>query len=775
MNAPDRDQQRRIRRFGVTLALVMLVSFGVLLYYGYDIYQAAPPIPTEVRTTRGELVYSKADIETGQDVWRSIGGHELGSVWGHGAYTAPDWTADWLHRESMWLLDHWSQAQFSRPFAELGRADQEVLKVRLQEELRTNTYDPSTGRITISPDRAAAIAAVADHYRGLFRDDAALHDLREAYAMPPATLKDDESARQLTAFFFWATWACTTNRPGEQVTYTQNWPPEELVANRPTGVIVVVSVVSFVLLLGGIGALSWYHSARAATDEPDPEAPSRDPLFGLEITPSMRATIKYFWVVGALLVAQMITGIVSAHYGVEGNGFYGIPLAEWIPYSLTRTWHTQLGIFWIATSWLATGLALAPAVAGFEPRFQRLGVNVLFGALLVIVAGSMVGQFFAIHQKLGHGVNFWFGHQGYEYVDLGRFWQIFLFAGLFIWLGLMLRPLLPALRRAEGSNKQLLFLFIMSAGAIGLFYGAGLFAGRHTNLAVAEYWRWWVVHLWVEGFFEVFATVVLAFLFSKLGLVRTSTATSAVLFSAILYMLGGVLGMFHHLYFTGTRSAILALGASFSALEIMPLVLIGHEGYRTLRMTDQTSWMSAYRWPLYFFVSVAFWNLVGAGLFGFLINPPIALYYMQGLNTTPVHGHTALFGVYGMLGIGLTLFSLRMMSWEAEWNTRWLKVGFWATNIGLALMVLLSLLPVGIAQTWASVEHGMWYARSAEFLQSPVLETFRWMRAIGDSIFAVGILAIGWFVIGLSAGWSKKGKRTEESTTVRAVPAAAKA
>jgi nitric oxide reductase subunit B len=272
-----------------------------------------------------------------------------------------------------------------------------------------------------------------------------------------------------------------------------------------------------------------------------------------------------------------------------------------------------------------------------------------------------------------------------------------------------------------------------------------------------------VVHLWVEGFFEVFATVVIAVLFAKLGLVRTRTATVAVLFSAILYMLGGVLGMFHHLYFTGTRSAVLALGASFSALEIMPLVLIGHEGYQSLRYSRAQPWLAAYKWPLYFFVAVAFWNLVGAGLFGFLINPPIALYYMQGLNTTPVHGHTALFGVYGMLGIGLTLFALRLLTIRVEWEDRWIRIGFWATNIGLTLMVLLSLLPVGLAQTWASVEHGMWYARSAEFMQMPVMETLRWLRAIGDTVFAVGILAIGWFVVGLTTGWSRRGERVEDS------------
>ena len=164
--------------------------------------------------------------------------------------------------------------------------------------------------------------------------------------------------------------------------------------------------------------------------------------------------------------------------------------------------------------------------------------------------------------------------------------------------------------------------------------------------------------------------------------------------------------------------------------------------------------MKEYKWPIWSFLAVAFWNLVGAGIFGFLINPPIALYYMQGLNTTPVHGHTALFVVYGMLGIGLMLFVLKSMEPHKQWNDRWIKFAFWAINIGLMLMVLLSVLPVGFAQTVASVKYGMWYARSAEFMQTSLLETFRWLRVIGDTIFALGALALAWFIFGLKFGWS---------------------
>jgi nitric oxide reductase subunit B len=356
-------------------------------------------------------------------------------------------------------------------------------------------------------------------------------------------------------------------------------------------------------------------------------------------------------------------------------------------------------------------------------------------------------------QKLGLVQNFWFGHQGYEYVDLGRFWQIFLFAGFFIWLFLMLRALWPSFRKPS-VNRQLLIMFFIAAVAIAGFYGAGLMWGRQTHLSVAEYWRWWVVHLWVEGFFEVFATVVAAFLFVRMGLLNVKYATTGVLFSTIVYMSGGVIGTFHHMYFTGTPTAIIALGASFSALEVVPLVFMGFEAWHNLLLSKATPWVRAYKWPIYFIISVSFWNLVGAGIFGFLINPPIALYYMQGLNTTPVHGHAALFGVFGMLAIGLMLFVLKGLTIKYVWKTKLLQVAFWAINGGLMLMILISLLPIGVLQTIASINHGMWYARSPEFMQDPALQTLRWLRIVGDVVFSVGAVALGLFVAGLKFGWS---------------------
>jgi nitric oxide reductase subunit B len=680
-----------------------------------------------------------------------MGGQEIGTVWGHGAYQAPDWSADWLHKEAVFIINSMAISSDSVPYEKLNEEQKASLKVRLQNEIRANRYDPSTGILTVSTRRAEAIASNSKYYGGLFTNDPSLASLRDAYSVKENSLKDPERVRMLNAFFFWISWSCITQRPGMDITYTNNWPADELVGNRPSGSLILWTGFSVIVLLAGIGLMVWFYAKRR--DEASEILPVDFPLKNEIQTPSQKATVKYFWIVSALLLVQVIMGVITAHYGVEGQALYGIPLSKILPYSLSRTWHIQIAIFWIATSWLATGLYYAPAISGIEPKFQRLGVNLLFGALLVIVAGSLIGQWFGIMQKLGLITNFWFGHQGYEYVDLGRFWQIFLFAGLVIWLFLMGRAIWPALKK-KAESKNLLILFLISTIAIAGFYGAGLMWGRQTNLAVAEYWRWWVVHLWVEGFFEVFASVVVAFLFVRLGIIRALSATTAVLFSTIVFLCGGILGTFHHLYFTGTPTAVMALGATFSALEVVPLVMMGFEGWDNLKLSRSNEWIKAYKWPVYCFIAVAFWNLVGAGIFGFLINPPMALYYMQGLNTTPVHGHTALFGVYGMLGIGLMLFVLRDMNKEVIWKEKWVKFAFWSINFGLAAMVLLSVLPIGLAQAVASVKHGLWYARSAEFLHQPPLVTLKWLRMIGDTIFACGTIALAWFIFGLKGGWS---------------------
>jgi len=746
------------KRLWLILALVMTASFTVLGLMGREIHREAPPLPARVVDASGVTLIALEDIQTGQLAYQSMGGQQVGSIWGHGAYVAPDWSADQLHREAIALLDIWSQREFARAYAELSSERQAALKARLKHELRTNTYDPVTETITVSVDRATAMAQVKAHYVALLGDDPALESLREDYAIANDAVPDAARRNAIADFYWWISWSAGTNRPNDTITYTSNWPHEPLIDNVPTSANVVWSVASVLLLIFAVGALVWWHAKTKAEDHL--KAPAADPLFSLKPTPSQRATFKYFLTVIGLFLLQVGLGAVTAHYAVEGHDFYGIEISKVIPYAVTRTWHTQLAVFWIATAWLATGLYVAPMVSGHEPKFQRLGVNLLWGALVFVVLGSMAGEWLGVQQVLDLDTNFWFGHQGWEYIDLGRFWQSLLFVGLLLWLVLVTRALWPALRQPSESKPVLTILFL-STVAIALFYAAGFMWGKHTHISMMEYWRWWVVHLWVEGFFEVFATAVISLLLVKLGLVRPRTANGAVVFGTIVFMFGGVLGTAHHWYFAGTPVSVIAIGAMFSALEVVPLALVGAEAFETYRHSKAAPWVSTYRWPIMFFVAVAFWNLLGAGVFGFMINPPISLYYIQGLNTTATHAHAALFGVYGMLGIGLLLFCFRGMSRREAWDDRLLAWTFWLLNGGLAMMVFMSLLPIGVVQALASIEHGTWFARSPAVIHSKLVETLVWMRVPGDVAFGAGAFTLATFAAKLLLGARRPGTRSQ--------------
>ncbi|RZJ13798.1 MAG: nitric-oxide reductase large subunit [Rubrivivax sp.] len=752
---------KNTRRLWRWLGLIFVLSFGALGYLGWQIYLFAPPIPKQVVSTDGEVLFTKEQIQLGQQAWMSAGGQQLGTVWGHGAYVAPDWSADWLHREVVTLT---AIRAGGTAGSTLSAEDREAVANRVRAEMRRNSYDETTGVVKVSRERALAIRDVAAHYDGLFGTDPKLDKLRDQYAMTENALPSSEYRQALTAFFFWSAWATTTDRPGEAgLSYTSNWPHEPLVGNTMTPSAAMWSMVSIVLLLAGIAAMLWLHKGDHGEEEA--AVPKADPLLGAKATPSMKATRKYFFIVIALMLLQIGMGVITAHYAVEGQSFFGLPLAQILPYTVSRTVHTQIGIFWIATAWLATGLYVAPLLSGKEPKLQKLGVDVLFYALVFVVLGSTITGWLGTLQHRGIDFSFWLGNQGLEFTSMGRVWQLLLFVGLLLWVFLLGRALWPALKKPS-ETRGLIAMVFLSATCIGGFYATSLTWGQHTHYSMIEYWRWWLVHLWVEGFFEVFATAVVALIFTNLGLVRAASANRAIVAETIVFLFGGILGTLHHLYWTGTPTSVIAVGAVFSALEVVPLTLIGLEALQTYRRSKGVAWLGAYKWVILSFVAVGFWNTVGAGLLGFAINPPASLYYVQGLNMTAAHGHAALFGVYGMLGIGLMLFCLRGLYDRALHADRFLKPAFWCLNLGLAMMVFLSLLPAGIYQAYHAVTTGLWYARSPEVIHSPVMETLVWLRVPGDVVFAAGSVFLGVYALYLL----RRGQRDE--IPLGAIPAA---
>ena len=733
------------KKYWIAVVAVLIIGFSILGYLGTDVYHQAPPVPTAYVSQDGQVLFTKEDILHGQSAWQSTGGQSVGTVLGHGAYQAPDWTADWLHKEVSIMLDIKSQEAFGALYNQLGPAQQAAVKEVVKEEYLGSAVRDD-GTVVLSPERITAMNITGRYFVELYGDNPELTLTRDHFAMKDNTLPELQDRIDMARFFFWTTWMASTQRPGTDATYTNNWPHEPLLDHNPTPESVAWSVVSVIILLCGIGVVVWLWSFGKKDDEHALVPPAEDPISKITLTPSQRSLGKYLFTILALFLFQLGMGGIIAHYTVEGQAFYGIPLAQYFPYSIARTWHIQASLFWIAMAFLSAGLFLAPIInGGKDPKYQKLGVDILFWALVVLVVGSFAGTYLGVAHQIPAAWNFLLGHQGYEYIELGRIWQWIEYIGILFWLVLMIRSIVGAFK--QKGDKNLIAAFIFSVIMVGIFYGPGLFYGEHSHLAIMEYWRWWVIHLWVEGFFEVFSTTLMAFIFVTLGLVSYRAGTVAAISSGAIYLIGGIPGTFHHLYFTGVTSTIVATGASFSALEVVPLVLLGYEAFENYTRLHSAPWMHRLKWPVYCFIAVSFWNLVGAGVFGFLINMPVSLFYIQGLNTTAVHAHTALFGVYGFLSLGFVFLIARYIRPEVEFNDKLMKFGFWALNIGLALMVLISLLPIGLIQAWASITHGLWFARSEEFMQQPLLQNLRWLRMIGDTILIIGAVAFFWQIV----------------------------
>ena len=733
------------KKYWIAVVAVLIIGFSILGYLGTDVYHQAPPVPTAYVSQDGQVLFTKEDILHGQSAWQSTGGQSVGTVLGHGAYQAPDWTADWLHKEVSIMLDIKSQEAFGVLYNQLGTAQQAAVKEVVKEEYLGSAVRDD-GTVVLSPERITAMNITGRYFVELYGDNPELTLTRDHFAMKDNTLPELQDRIDMARFFFWTTWMASTQRPGTDATYTNNWPHEPLLDHNPTPESIAWSVVSVIILLCGIGVVVWLWAFGKKDDDHALVPPTEDPISKITLTPSQRALGKYLFTILALFLFQLGMGGIIAHYTVEGQAFYGIPLAQYFPYSIARTWHIQASLFWIAMAFLSAGLFLAPIInGGKDPKYQKLGVDILFWALVVLVVGSFAGTYLGVAHQIPAACNFLLGHQGYEYIELGRIWQWIEYIGILFWLVLMIRSIIGAFK--QKGDKNLIAAFIFSVIMVGIFYGPGLFYGEHSHLAIMEYWRWWVIHLWVEGFFEVFSTTLMAFIFVTLGLVSYRAGTVAAISSGAIYLIGGIPGTFHHLYFTGVTSTIVATGASFSALEVVPLVLLGYEAFENYTRLHSAPWMHRLKWPVYCFIAVSFWNLVGAGVFGFLINMPVSLFYIQGLNTTAVHAHTALFGVYGFLSLGFVFLIARYIRPEVEFNDKLMKFGFWALNIGLALMVLISLLPIGLIQAWASITHGLWFARSEEFMQQPLLQNLRWLRMIGDTILIIGAVAFFWQIV----------------------------
>ncbi len=712
------------------LLVTIILSLLILAYGAVMVYDGQPPIPRQLRSSQGTILATSTDINAGRDVFQRTDLMDFGSLYGNGSYFGPDWGTDYLHRQIEAMRGFDAQLRFNQPYASLDSVERTQIDTLVKTHVRASHY--ANGIVTLTDDASAAYPVIQRYYRQLFLQG------DNALGLPPNTVQTASDADHLTAFFAWVSWTSVTPRPGQDFSYTNNWPYDPAAGNVPTAGTYMWSWVSLITLpllaLVVYFLYRWLFPAR----ESQVSVYTR-PVEARAPTPSQYATGKWFVMVPLLLFAQALAGVLMAHYYADRSSWFSTFMLQVMPFNTTKAWHIQLAIFWIAAAWMGTGLFLAPLVGKREPRFQKALVNILWVAILAVVALSSLGVWLGIKLPLPDGLWEWVGNQGLEYLQLGKLFQLLVLVALLAWGAVLARAFWPGLRhRRTWTSVEHLLLY--SGLAIGVTYFFGLLPLDRdaATMTAIDFWRWWVVHLWVEGTFEFFTVAAVGYATLRMGLISRRALERTIFFELILVLGTGLVGVGHHYYWVADPAGWMALGSMFSIMEVVPLTMMMVSAWKEYRQVRSAGKRFPQRAAFLFFTSAAVWNLVGAGLLGEIINPPIINYYEHGEFMTLAHAHAAMMGVFGILAFGLVYYCLREMVKTEFWDD---KLSIWTMhcfNAAIVLWVLLSLGPIGIAQYIATMQRGYWYARSLDFYNQYTL--WQWLRVPGDVVFFAGIV-----------------------------------
>jgi nitric oxide reductase subunit B len=740
------------RNWWIPLTVILIVSFTGVSIIGYETYYKAPPIPDYVNSS-GKIILSHDEILEGQSVFQHYALMEYGTMFGDGATRGPDFTAEALHQFSLHLQDYFKQNKNTSALEEMG------VEENTKRIIKQNNYNAENNQVQFNEAQEYAYAKLVDYYIAFFKGN------NEHSFKPNGYISDETEIRQLAAFFYWGSWVCGVERPGANYSYTHNWPYDPTAGNTPTTAVIVWTILGSFGLILGLGIVLYYHGRLEKLDD-HTFTGNAGPLMSnggvtsFVPTPAQRATYKYFYVAVLLFLIQVLSGILTVHDFVGLTRFFGVDLQQIMPVTITRSWHVQLSLLWISTCWIGASLFVTPILNPAVKATFTKHVNLIFYMIVLLGAGAFVGMYIGPKGMIDSW--YWLGHQGWEFVEPGKVWQGLLFLIFAAWGVTLYKGLKPVLKISQ--PYALPNWLVYTTFSILLLLISGFVATPKTNFVIADFWRWCVIHMWAEAFFEVFTTVLVGYFMVLMGLVSRDAAVRVIYLATLLFLGSGLLGISHNFYWNAKPVATMALGSVFSTLQVIPLVLLTLEAWRFQKLPGlveeglQTGKGSSkhrfFGMPevFMFLVAVNFWNFFGAGVLGFIINLPLANYFEHGTYLTVNHGHAALMGVYGNLSIAAILFCCQLLTRPEEWKGKILRVTFWSINVGLMLMVLLDLFPAGIHQFNAVAEHGLWYARSAEFIQGTTFQTLTWMRIVGGSIFTLGgVIPLAWVVLRTAA------------------------
>lgn len=692
----------RVLAGAVVVCLIGMIAGTWLTFTGL------PPVPDRVESEQGDLLFAAGDITAGKKVFLKYNLMSYGSLLGNGSYYGPDYTAEYLH-----LLAEKAPVQ------------------RAEEIIRVRQIQPANGVLKLPSWWAEAHAQARTYYENFYFAG------NTAAGVGPAAIPTAEEAHRFADFVAWSAWISIAQRPGGDGSYTNNWPHAPALGNVPTpkNLFWSAATIAIVLLLAAGVVLAYEY----LTIETIPELPAIFPPGEQRVFPAQIAVVPLFVTAVFLFLIQTAGGGFLANAFASRADFYGLfetlgsQRAVVLPFAAMRAIHVDLGVFWVVGMWMASALFVAPFLGGADRPWLRKGTKLLTAIILVSVAGSIIGIYLATRNFLGE-TWFWFGAEGMEYVDMGRVWKIGIAAAFGLWIALMLGWYLKIMKQPAGHLQRVL---VGIGIAISAAFVPSLFFLPESHFVLADFWRWWTVHLWVEGIFAFFQVAVLATVFYSLKLVDKEMVTKSLYLEGILVVLAGSFSIGHHYWWIGDPPFWIAIGSIFSTLEVVPLFLLLFHALGTYRKIQQPESVP-HRLALLFLIASAVWQFIGSGVLGLILNLPIINYYEHGTYLTVAHAHGSFLGGFGFLAIGLMLYSLRFMTTEANWPARTLTWSFYLLNAGLALMLFVSVTPVGLIQLFEAFSNTFHASRELAFYGQPAVQWLMKARMPGDTLIILG-------------------------------------
>ena len=706
---------------------IAIIMVAALIYFTANLQKEVPPIAKTVKSQSGEVLYTYDDVVEGKGYFQEFDLMDWGTMLGMGAYMGPDFTTDFFHHRAEFLYDYYANEMYNKSAKELTEIETGAVKERVKQDFHKQTKLLEEG-VTYTDASAEAYKNNVKHLSKL------LVEGDNERAFPGGIIHKDEAVK-IAAFVDWSQMVASSIRPGtegkigEERTWSNNWPAEPLVDQDTSFNNHIVSLWEFLILWTlTILVIFLSYEYLFKKDRKEDLAPA---LKITKLFKSQKKLLKYIPIVSLLFVVQLFLGAYLAH-------LYADPTQDFIfsqsilPFNVIRSIHTQLAILWVAVGWLVGGLLIAPWVANKDHKFPWL-IDVLWVTLLVVAVGAITGLYMGATGQM-RDVWFWFGNEGRELINLGRFWDIGLVVGLVFWFLLII-----TLIKKSATNNPLVGTIIWSAFAIATLYIAGMMPIHKVmpNFTVDDYYRWWVIHLWVELTFELFAAGTIAFMTVSLGLISQKTAEKVMFFELFLIMMSGTLGVGHHYFWQGLDEYWIAIGGIFSALEPLPLALMIIEAWKNQRDQKAEGVINSFSTPFMWIAGSAILNWIGAGFFGMVINTPTISYYSHGTYLIMPHGHIALLGAFGYISIAFLYMTSRANSMANGWvwNDKLSKIGFWSLTIGVLLFALPTLM-IGLEQTQIAAEMGYYYTRTREAIQG--MEAWMWFRILPDSLMIGG-------------------------------------